>query len=98
MRPTDTNPASVPPGVFLLLRDLISERLGVWFEEDKRDLLAAKLQERIAALAKLITARPEDRIAVVGHGDFFRRLIGRHLANCERAEWDLNSARELLQA
>jgi chemotaxis protein methyltransferase CheR len=34
-------------GAFLLLRDLISERLGVWFEEDKRDLLAVKLQERV---------------------------------------------------
>jgi hypothetical protein len=34
----------------------------------------------------------------VGHGDFFRRLIGRHLANCERAEWDLGAARELLRA
>jgi hypothetical protein len=35
---------------------------------------------------------------VVGHGDFFRRLIGRHMANCERAEWDLAAAREKLLA
>ena len=47
------------------------------------------LATRVAAFVAMITARPEQRIAVVGHGDFFRRLIGRHLANCERAEWDL---------
>jgi broad specificity phosphatase PhoE len=58
----------------------------------------AHLQERVAAFIALIAARPEERIAVVGHGDFFRRLIGRHLANCERAEWDLEAQRELLRA
>jgi glucosyl-3-phosphoglycerate phosphatase len=58
----------------------------------------AHLQERVRDFTALIAARPEERIAVVGHGDFFRRLIGRHLANCERAEWDLQAARELLRA
>jgi broad specificity phosphatase PhoE len=58
----------------------------------------AHLAERVAAFTGLIAARPEERIAVVGHGDFFRRLIGRHLANCERAEWDLEAQRELLRA
>lgn len=58
----------------------------------------AHLQERVEAFAALIAARPEERIAVVGHGDFFRRLIGRHLANCERAEWDLDAALEMLRA
>ena len=57
-----------------------------------------QLAERVTAFAALIAARPEARIAVVGHGDFFRRMIGRHLANCERAEWDLEGARELLRA
>jgi broad specificity phosphatase PhoE len=56
------------------------------------------LAERVAAFTAMVADRPEERIAVVGHGDFFRRLIGRHLANCERAEWDLNAARELLRA
>jgi broad specificity phosphatase PhoE len=56
------------------------------------------LAERVRAFTALIAARPEGRIAVVGHGDFFRRLIGRHLANCERAELDLQAARELLRA
>jgi chemotaxis protein methyltransferase CheR len=40
----------LPLGTFLLLRDLIRDRLGVWFEENNRDLLAAKLSDRIAAL------------------------------------------------
>ena len=37
-------------GTFLLLRDLVRDRLGVWYEEDKRDLLAAKTSERLVAL------------------------------------------------
>jgi chemotaxis protein methyltransferase CheR len=40
----------LPVGTFLLLRDLIRDRLGVWFEEDKRDLLAGKLSDRVVAL------------------------------------------------
>jgi broad specificity phosphatase PhoE len=58
----------------------------------------AHLAERVAAFTAMIAARPEERIVVVGHGDFFRRLIGRHMANCERAEWDLAGAREKLLA
>jgi broad specificity phosphatase PhoE len=46
------------------------------------------LAERLTAFKRMIAARPERRIAVVGHGDFFRRLIGRMLNNCEMAEWD----------
>jgi chemotaxis protein methyltransferase CheR len=37
-------------GVFLLLRDLISDRLGVWFDEGKRDLLASKMSDRVLEL------------------------------------------------
>ena len=46
------------------------------------------LAQRLAAFKGMIAARAEPRIAVVGHGDFFSRLIGRHLDNCEMAEWD----------
>ena len=51
-RLTTKDPTAVPLqlGTFLLLRDLIRDRLGVWFEEDKRDLLASKLSDRIVAL------------------------------------------------
>jgi len=47
----------------------------------------AHLAVRLAAFKAMIATRPERRIAVVGHGDFFARLIGRHLENCEMAEW-----------
>ena len=47
----------------------------------------AHVAERVVAFKAAIAARPEDRIAVVGHGDFFRRIIGRQLDNCELAEW-----------
>jgi chemotaxis protein methyltransferase CheR len=50
LTPTNPNAAPLPLGTFLLLRDLIRDRLGVWFEEDKRELLASKLSDRIAAL------------------------------------------------
>jgi glucosyl-3-phosphoglycerate phosphatase len=49
------------------------------------------LADRLAAFKTMILARPERRLAVVGHGDFFSRLIGRHLDNCEMAEWNPNS-------
>lgn len=46
------------------------------------------LRERLAAFKAMILERPEQRLAVVGHGDFFSRLVGRHLENCEMAAWD----------
>lgn len=45
-----TTDAPLPLGTFLLLRDLLHDRLGIWFDEGKRDLLATKLSDRIAAL------------------------------------------------
>ena len=47
----------------------------------------AHLATRLVAFKAMIAERTERRIAVVGHGDFFSRLIGRHLDNCEMAEW-----------
>ena len=40
----------LPIGVFVILRDVIRDRLGVSFEDDKRDLLASKLSDRLRAL------------------------------------------------
>jgi chemotaxis protein methyltransferase CheR len=40
----------LPVGVFLLLRDLVRDRIGVNFEDDKRDLFASKVADRVAAL------------------------------------------------
>jgi chemotaxis protein methyltransferase CheR len=45
--PNDTGATDLPVGVFLILRDLIRDRLGMWFEDDKRDLLASKLADRV---------------------------------------------------
>ncbi|HVK09502.1 MAG TPA: protein-glutamate O-methyltransferase CheR [Gemmataceae bacterium] len=45
--PTEPGEIDLPVGVFLLLRDLIRDRVGTWFEDDKRDLLQAKLSERV---------------------------------------------------
>src|SRR5687768_724220 len=41
---------ALPLGTFLLLRDLIRDQLGVWFEEDKRDILQTKLLDRLESL------------------------------------------------
>jgi len=38
----------LPPTVFGILRDLIHERAGIFFDADKRDLLADKLSARVA--------------------------------------------------
>ena len=40
----------LPVGVFILLRDLIRDRIGVSFDDDKLDLLAGKLSDRLRAL------------------------------------------------
>src|SRR5690349_4615544 len=45
--PTDPGEIDLPVGVFLLLRDLIRDRVGTWFEDDKRDLLQGKLTDRV---------------------------------------------------
>ena len=46
--PTDTIP--LPATVFTILRDLIHERAGIFFESDKRSLLAEKLTGRLTEL------------------------------------------------
>ena len=43
-------PMELPVGVFVILRDLIRDRIGVSFEDDKRDLLATKLADRVRDL------------------------------------------------
>ena len=51
--PFDPGPIDLPVGVFVILRDLVRDRIGVSFEDDKRDLLAAKLTDRVRALGHL---------------------------------------------
>jgi chemotaxis protein methyltransferase CheR len=46
---SETGTMDLPVGVFLLLRDLIRDRIGMWFEDDKRDMLASKLADRVRA-------------------------------------------------
>src|SRR5215207_2929289 len=40
----------LPIGVFVILRDLVRDRIGISFDDDKRDLLAGKLSDRLRAL------------------------------------------------
>lgn len=47
--PVDEDDAELPVGVFLLLRELIRERIGVSFEDNSRELLALKLRDRLRA-------------------------------------------------
>jgi len=44
------NPIELPVGVFMILRDIIRDRIGVFFEDSNRDLLASKLSERLRSL------------------------------------------------
>ena len=48
---------------------------------------------RIEQLEAWISARPEQTIAVVGHGGLFGRMLGFHLHNCghQWVEWDAQS-------
>lgn len=54
------------------------------FHIEPRDLFHG----RVSAFCDWLRARPERTIAVVGHGTFFHRLLGRWLANCEIAPFD----------
>jgi glucosyl-3-phosphoglycerate phosphatase len=47
------------------------------------------LLQRVSDFRAMIAARPEQRIAVVGHGDFFHQVTGRFMNNCERMEMRL---------
>ena len=42
------------------------------------------LLDRVATFRAMIAARPEKKIAVVGHGDFFYHLTDKFMTNCER--------------
>lgn len=46
---SDSRPIDLPVGVFVILRDIVRDRIGVSFEDDKRELLAAKLTDRVRA-------------------------------------------------
>ncbi|VTR94047.1 chemotaxis protein : CheR Chemotaxis protein methyltransferase, MCP methyltransferase, Protein-glutamate O-methyltransferase_ OS=Arthrospira sp. PCC 8005 GN=cheR1 PE=4 SV=1: CheR_N: CheR [Gemmata massiliana] len=50
MKPGDDQ-TELPIGTFIILRDLIRDRIGVSFDDDKRDLLAVKLADRLRTLS-----------------------------------------------
>ena len=45
------------------------------------------LSLRIAEFSAWLGGRPEQRVAVIGHGTFFHRLTDRHFDHCEIMEW-----------
>ena len=49
------------------------------------------LQERVELFKDWLRARPEPRIAVVGHGTFFHHLTGQWLDNCGILPLDLDA-------
>jgi glucosyl-3-phosphoglycerate phosphatase len=59
------------------------DELGVPVESE------SSFEKRVADFKLMIAARPEARIAVVGHGNFFAALLGRHLDNCEVAKYPI---------
>lgn len=51
----------------------------------------ASIDGRIEAFRSWIETRSEERIAVVGHTNFFYHLTGKYLENCEICRWDIGS-------
>lgn len=47
---TPSSSIELPIGVFVILRDLIRERIGVSYEDDKRELLASRLVDHVREL------------------------------------------------
>lgn len=62
-----------------------------WSTQTETDLL-----ERVDLVKQWITARPEQVIAVVGHGGLFTRILGYHLKNCgfQWVNWGASSSDE----
>jgi glucosyl-3-phosphoglycerate phosphatase len=64
-----------------------------WHVGEETDALGIPLEPEAVFTARIETfrawlaARPESRIAVIGHGMFFFHLTGVRLANCERLCW-----------
>ncbi len=50
---------------------------GIRFEPGDR------FETRVTAFRRWLASRPEQRIAVVGHGTFFQHLSGKYMSNCE---------------
>lgn len=83
---TSTSPPPPPLRLSARLRSQgIDDLPEVWWATaTEYDLL-----DRVDELKKWITARPEQNIAVVGHGGLFSRILGYHLKNCgfQWVEW-----------
>lgn len=66
-----------------------------WWHDGEKDHRGVAVEPddvfiaRVAAFTRWLSARPEPRIAVVGHGTFLHRMTGRHFANCEICAWSL---------
>jgi glucosyl-3-phosphoglycerate phosphatase len=64
-----------------------------WWHDGPKDARGVSIEpdevvaSRIAEFKKWLGRRPEQRVAVIGHGTFFHRLTGRHFANCEIVDW-----------
>lgn len=65
----------------------------VWWHDGEKDERGVPVEPeplfhgRVEQFVQWIGARPERAVAVIGHGTFFHRLTGRHLANCEILNW-----------
>jgi broad specificity phosphatase PhoE len=56
---------------------------GIRYEPDEL------FKKRVRTFRRWLTGRPEQRIAVVGHGTFFFHLAGCNLANCELTPFEV---------
>ncbi len=60
-----------------------ADHRGIRFEPDEQ------FKKRVRTFHHWLAGRPEQRIAVVGHGTFFFHLAGRDFANCELAPFEV---------
>jgi glucosyl-3-phosphoglycerate phosphatase len=70
--------------------DHLSDRWWHYGQKDEWDVAVEPdhlFARRVTDFSRWLKARPEDVVVVIGHGEFFRRLSGRYLRNCEIIEW-----------
>eukprot|EP00439_Symbiodinium_sp_Y106_P025309 s2934_g3.t1 len=60
------------------------EELGEqWWPQDRSIMNELHPNDRVEAFKQMLLARPEEKLAVVGHSGFFHILTGRKMHNCE---------------
>lgn len=70
-------------GPDVLTRPRVEEHPELYEKSIREHLRLSRMGPRVDAFVQWLLDRPEQRICVVGHSAFFRKMIGDRIGNCE---------------